>query len=88
MKKERDKSPFFHFGLLPKICIHSLKEDQYSKMYTPREKCECGCVEWINSTMELLKPSNAYYFPPKEVHRCKNCNEVRMADHIGICEEK
>ena len=85
MMDEKSKSEFFHFGILPSICIHSLDEDQYSKMYIPQEKCEkCNGFEWIESTMKIVKDSMGYVFPLKRVHRCKQCNEVRMADHIGI----
>ncbi len=81
------KSDFFNYGILPKICIHSLIEDPYSKMYIPRDKCECGGNEWIESTMDIVKPVKGYEFPKKDVHRCKECNEVRMADHIGVINE-
>lgn len=77
-------SEFYHFDILPQICIHSLMEDEYSKMYTPREKCSCGCAEWLEGKMDIIKPVNGYKFPQKDVHRCKNCSEVRMADHISI----
>ncbi len=80
-------SEFAHFGILPGICIHSLVEDQYSKMYIPREKCKCGSTEWIESTMDIVKPVIGYEFPKKDIHRCNECNEVRMADHIGAIEE-
>ena len=82
-----DKSEFFHFGLLPEICIHSLEVDQYSKMYVPREKCDCGFAEWVEGKMDIVKPMNGYRFPTKAVHRCKSCNEVRMADHIGVKDD-
>ena len=80
------KSEFYHFGILPQICIHSLMEDEYSKMYTPREKCSCGYAEWLEGKMYIVKSANGYKFPQKDVHRCKNCNEVRMADLIAINE--
>lgn len=75
-------SEFFHFGILPQVCIHSLIEDEYSKMYVPQEVCKCGCKEWIDSTMLMF-----IGLPEKEVHRCKDCNEVRIAKHIGIKDE-
>jgi len=81
MKKE--ESAFYQFGLLPEVCIHSPIEDQYSKSYIPRKTCECGCNEWIDSTMKIIEDSMGYEFPKKDVHRCKKCNNVRMADHIG-----
>lgn len=59
-------------------------EDEYSKMYIPREKCECGCSEWIEGKMNIVEPVNGYQFPQKDVNRCKKCNEVRMADHISL----
>ena len=80
-------SAFFHFGILPSISIHSPIEDQYSKMYIPREKCDCGCSEWIEGKMDIIKPSMGLSWPKKNVHRCKDCNEVRMADHIVIKDE-
>ncbi len=82
-----DKSEFYHFGILPRVCIHSPNEDEYLKMYIPREKCGCGNSEWISGKMDIVKPMNGYTFPQKDVHRCKDCNEVRMADHIGKDEE-
>ncbi len=84
---DTSKSEFYHFGIIPDICIHSLDEDQYSKMYSPQEKCDCACLEWIESTMKIIKSSSGLEFPKKRVHRCKNCNEVRMATHIGIKNE-
>ncbi len=82
------KSEFFHFGILPQVCIHSLDEDNYSKMYTPQERCKCGCSDWIESTMKMFQDSFGYEFPKKRVHRCKSCNEVRIAHHIGIKENE
>lgn len=76
-----DKSEFFHFGILPQVCIHSLIENEYSKMYIPQETCDCGCKEWVDSTMVIIEG-----FPEKEVHRCKDCNKVRIAYRIGIKE--
>ncbi len=81
-------SEFYHFGILPEICIHSIVEDEYSKMYIPREKCDCGGTEWIEGKMDIVKPINGYRFPQKEVHRCKICNEVRVSDHIGLKNER
>ena len=77
--KNRD---FFHFGTLPQICIHSLDEDEYSPKYKPNEICECGCDEWIESEMKIVKDLDGYEFPKKRVHRCKQCNEVRIAKLI------
>lgn len=77
------KSEFYHFGILPGVCIHSLIEDQYSKMYIPRKKCDCGCLEWIEGEMDVMKPIPGFYSPKRHVHRCKNCKEVRLSDHIG-----
>lgn len=77
---DTSKSEFFHFGILPRVCIHSPIEDQYSKMYLPREKCECGSSQWIDGEINI---TNGLEFPRKQVHRCKECDEVRMADHIG-----
>ena len=73
------KPQFFHFGRLPQICIHSLIEDEYSKMYIAKEKCECGNSEWIESEIQMFKNIDS----PKKVHRCSKCNSVRMADHIA-----
>ncbi len=80
----KNKSEFYHFGLLPEICIHSLDEDEYSKMYTPNETCEaCGGKEWIESTMRILDLPEKLY-PAKRVQKCKDCESVRIAHHIGI----
>lgn len=79
------ESAFLNFGLLPEVCIHSIEEDQYSKLYIPRKKCDCGSNEWIEEgcTMVLAHyPDGTPIY--KDVHRCKNCFEVRMADHISI----
>lgn len=83
-----DKSEFYHFGILPQVSIHSPIEDQYSKMYIPRLKCDCGCTEWTEGKMDMFKPVNGYSFPQKDVHRCKECNDVRMADHVGVKVER
>ena len=77
-----NNSDFLYFGTLPSISIHTPKEDEYSKMYIPREKCDCGCSEWITGTFLLGLYQNKIPCY-KDVHRCKDCNEVRMADHIG-----
>ena len=85
---DTSKSEFYHFGLLPQVCIHSLVEDEYSKMYKPQEICECGHSEWVESTMDIIKPIEGFSFPKKNVHRCKKCNKVRISHHIGIKEEQ
>lgn len=80
-----NKSEFYHFGILPAVCIHSPLPDLYSKMYTPRETCDCGCSEWIQEgcTMILCHyPDGTPMY--KDVHRCRYCAEVRMADHVGL----
>lgn len=77
------KSDFFYFGTLPQVCIHSLIEDEYSQMYIPQEICDCGSNEWIESKMDVIKPIEGFSYPKKDVHRCKNCNTVRLANHIG-----
>lgn len=82
---DTSKSEFYHFGILPQVCIHSLDEDEYSKMYIPQEKCKCGSSDWIESTMDIIVPKG-FTFPQKRVHRCKECNEVRIANHIGYKE--
>jgi hypothetical protein len=79
---DTSKSDFFHFGTLPQVCIHSLFEDEYSKMYIPQEVCDCGCKDWIDSTMIKFVG-----FPPSDVHRCKECNAIRIANHIGLLIE-
>ena len=84
---DTSKSEFFHFGILPQVCIHSPIEDDYSHMYKPRKICDCGSNQWINSTMNLLKSNDGNGFFLKQVHRCEKCDEVRMADHIGIKNE-
>lgn len=78
---DTNKSEFFHFGILPQVCIHSLVQDEYSCMYSPQANCECGSSEWIDSTMEIVNG-----LPIKDVHRCKHCNKVRLATHIGYKE--
>ncbi len=84
-----NKSEFYHFGILPQICIHSPLEDEYSYMYIPRDKCECGSTEWIEQGCTMLLGHYGDGTPIfKDVHRCKKCNEVRMADHIGIINER
>jgi hypothetical protein len=85
---DTNNSAFYHFGILPAICIHTLDEDEYSKMYIVKEICECGCKEWIESTMKIVEDSMGYEFPAKRVHRCKNCNQVRLANHIGNKENE
>ncbi len=81
-------SEFYHFGILPQICIHSAIEDQYSRMYTPRQKCDCGCSEWDEEGCTMILGHYADGTPVyKDVHRCKQCHEVRMADHIGVKDE-
>jgi len=84
---DTSKSAFVHFGILPSVSIYSPIEDEYSKMYTPREKCDCGNNQWIDSTMKIIQDSLGYEFPKKRVHRCSKCNKVRTADHIGIKDD-
>ncbi len=73
------ESEFFKYGKLPNVCIHSLSEDQYSKHYIPQERCDCGCEEWIEGKMKIIEDMGDYVYPLKDVHRCKECNEVRVA---------
>ena len=81
----KNKSEFYHFGILPQRCIHSPLEDEYSKIYKAREKCDCGSSKWIEEGCTVILG----YYPDgtlihKDVHRCMNCFEIRFADHIGI----
>lgn len=78
-KNMLDRSCFYHFGILPQACIHSLIEDEYSKMYEPEKNCKCGCENWYEDDAVLF-----IGLPPKKVHRCKRCNELRMGIHIGM----
>ncbi len=82
---DTNKSEFYHFGILPRACIHSPIPDQYSPMYKPQEECEkCGCKEWHTKGCSMILghyPDGTPMY--KDVHRCKNCFEVRMAFHIG-----
>lgn len=82
MEEEIKNSEFFHFGLLPSVCIHTLVQDQYSHMYIPEEICTCGCNEWVEGKMALFEKDGLPYMF-KDVHRCKNCNKVRIANHVG-----
>ena len=84
---DTSNSEFYHFGILPKICIHSLDEDSYSKMYKPKKQCDCGCDQWIESTMKIIQSSGGLHYPEKRVHRCKNCNDIRTSIHIGVENE-
>ncbi len=80
----QNDSAFVHFGILPSVCIHSVDEDQYSKMYIPNESCyECGGSEWIDGICFIGKNDELFGFPPKNVHRCKSCDGIRLATHIG-----
>ncbi len=80
-----NKSEFFHFGILPGVCIHSPINDVFSKMYVPREKCENGHSDWLTEGC-IMKIGHWQDSTPiyKEVHRCKICNDVRISDHIGV----
>lgn len=81
------KSEFYHFGILPDTCIHSIVEDEYSKMYMPQERCACGCLEWLTEGCKMILFIHLDGTPIyKDVHRCKNCGEVRLAYHIGTKE--
>lgn len=75
----KKKSEFYHFGILPRICIHSPIEDQYSCMYKPQEICDCGCNEWIDGKMKMFEDTDTHKFPLRDVHRCKGCNGIRIA---------
>ncbi len=77
-------SGFNHFGILPQVCIHSPIEDEYSRMYIPRDICDCGSGDWIDGEMKMFKDLDGYEFPKKKVHRCAKCNEVRIADHVSF----
>ncbi len=77
-------SALYQFGLLPEICIHTPKEDEYSKMYNPQKQCDCGCKEWIEEGCTMILGHYNDGTPMyKDVHRCKNCFKVRIATHIG-----
>lgn len=80
-------SKFYHFGIVPRVCIHSPKPDQYSKMYVPRDACKCGCKEWVEGKMPLARMLGVDCMF-KDVHRCNDCGEVRVADHVGKEEDQ
>jgi len=86
MEECRNNSEFYHFGILPRVCIHSPEPDQYSHMYVPEERCKCGCVEWVDGKMPLAELMGVPCMF-KDVHRCKACNDIRMANHIGKEDE-
>jgi hypothetical protein len=81
-------SAFLNFKLLPEVALHTIEEDEYSELYIPREKCDCGCSEWIEKGCTMIL--GFCYGDPiyKDVHRCKECDEVRMADHISKMVKK
>jgi hypothetical protein len=83
MKDAMDNSEFYHFGVLPQLTIHSPIVDQYSHMYIPRDSCDCGCSEWKDGELDLIQPIRGFTLPKKQVHRCVNCSNLRMADHKG-----
>ena len=85
--EHKKNSEFYYFGILPQVCIHTPEGDQYSDMYIPREFCDCGCSEWVEGKMKIVEDSMGYEFPQKDVHRCKDCNGVRVADHRGVKDE-
>lgn len=82
-----NNSEFYHFDILPQLTIHTVIPDDYSPMYKPRERCDCGCDEWLEEGCTMILghyPDGTPVY--KDVHRCKTCYEVRMADHIGIIQ--
>gem|GEM_PF-3100473 len=82
-------SEFFHFGVLPQVCIHSPIHDQYSDSYIPEKSCKCGSEEWLEEGCTMILFHYADGTPAyKDVHRCKKCYEVRMATHKGIKKEE
>jgi hypothetical protein len=81
-------SEFLLSGKLPKVCIHTPLGDQYSKYYEPEKKCKCNCDNWIDGEMDIIKSIEGFNFPPKKVHRCKNCNAVRVAHMIEVQDEQ
>jgi len=73
-------SNFLSTGKLPDVCIHTPIEDAYSEYFLPRITCDCGSVDWMDGELKVIKDSFGYEFPKKPVHRCKSCNEIRLAD--------
>jgi len=72
-----EDSKWLLFDKLPKVSIHSPTPDVYSKHYVARQQCDCGCVMFNESTMIMFDG-----MPPRDVHRCAMCNEVRLCDKI------
>ena len=88
MNEHLNKSEYYHFGILPQICIHSPHIDQYSHMYKPQDVCDCGCTDWLTEGCTIILGHYRNGIPVhKDVHRCAKCNEVRIAHHIGIKDE-
>lgn len=64
-----------------------MKKDPYCKMYKAQEVCDCGSKEWIEQGCTMILghyPDGTPIY--KDVHRCKKCNKVRLAQHIGYKE--
>lgn len=70
---------FVNYGTLPKVCIHTPMLDNFSHLYIANKKCKCGCSDFIDSEMKILKDVFGHEFSKKKVNRCKKCNEVRLA---------
>lgn len=78
---------FLYSGKLPRACIHSVVEDQYSAMYKPREKCACGCINWKEKDCTMILGTFEGKELVKAVHKCSACDEVRLADLIEVVED-
>ncbi len=87
MSENIDESAFYHFGILPAVCIYSAMEDQYSKMYVPRNKCDCGSDKWNEESWGMIIGHYGGIPVHKQVQGCAACGEVRLADHIGVKDE-
>lgn len=87
MKDIIAKSPFYYFGILPAWSIYSPVQDNYSDVYVPEKVCECGSIKWKKKQTMILGFQNGIPLS-KEIHRCKNCDKIRMAKHVGIKDQE
>ena len=72
---------------LPKMCVYSLDNDYYSQFYEVEQTCECGCSNWITSTLTMNVFEDQLSLTPKRIQRCVDCKKVRISKIKEVFEE-
>lgn len=63
---------------LPKTCIYTFSQDNFSELYDLNESCECGNSDWVDTLLLINIYDEQIPLLPKKINRCCICQKIRM----------